>query len=96
MAQRRAVLFWGVCIPVRAYLASRGNDPALRAAAVVMSYRWLAGLGAGHKGAFGGPAWWAEQRPVHGLLWAAYAATGTARFLWADTAFGAANWFAHA
>ena len=92
---RRALLFWGVCIPARAYLASRGNDPLLRVAAAVIGYRWLAGLESGHTGAFGGPAFWADERPVHGALWASYAASGASVFLWADTAFGAANWFSH-
>ena len=89
---RRALLFWGVCIPLRAYLATRGDDPLLRAAAGVIGYRWLAGYESSHTGAFGGVAWWADQRPVHGALWAMYAASGESAFLWADTAFGAANW----
>lgn len=88
----RAVLFWGACIPFRAYLASRGNDPLLRAAAVIISYRWLSGSEAAHTGQFGGPAFWAKQRPLHGGLWAAYAVTGDADWLWADVAFGGANW----
>jgi hypothetical protein len=92
---RRALLFWGVCVPTRAYLASRGNDPYLRAAAAVVGYRWLTGLQSAHIGAFGGPAFWADERPMHGVLWASYAATGQSTFLWADTAFGAVNWLQH-
>lgn len=92
---KRAVLFWGVCIPLRAYLASRGNDPMLRAAAAVISYRWLSGAEASHVGMFGGPAFWADERPLHGALWGSYAATGNSTFLWLDTAFGAGNWVAN-
>ena len=88
----RTALFWGVCIPMRVYLASRGNDPLLRTAAAVISYRWLSGLEDGDIGAFGGPAWWADERPLHGVLWGAYAATGISTFLWLDTAVGAGNW----
>ena len=90
---RRAVLFWTICIPARVYLASRGDEPLLRAAAAVVAYRWLSGRESGHLvGFFGGPAWWADERPVHGALWAAYALSGSSNFLWVDTAFGAGNW----
>jgi len=88
----RALLFWGVCIPMRIYLASRGNDRYLRAAAALISYRWLSGLETAHTGVFGGPAFWADQRPIHGVLWGSYAMTGTSTFLWMDTALGAFNW----
>jgi len=93
--EARALLFWGVCIPTRIYLASRGNDPLLRAAAVLVSYRWLSGLEGGHEGAFGGPAFWADERPIHGALWGAYALSGASGFLWADTVFGGVNWVSH-
>jgi len=92
---RRSTLFWLVCIPTRAYLASRGNDPLLRIAAGAVSYRWLWGLEDNHIGAFGGPAFWADERPWHGLLWGLYAVSGRAAFLWVDTTFGAAKWIAH-
>lgn len=91
----RAVLFWGVCIPLRAYLASRGNDPYLRVAASVLAYRWLSGLENGHVGAFGGPAFWADERPLHGALWGAYAVTGNSTWLWADVTVGGVNWVSH-
>ena len=91
----RALVFWGVCIPTRMYLASRGNDPLLRAAATVISYRWLSGLEDGHEGAFGGPAFWADERPIHGILWGSYALSGVSWFLWADTVFGGVNWISH-
>lgn len=91
-ASHRALLFWGVCIPTRAYLASLGDDPLLRMAAAVIAYRWLTGLEAAHVGAFGGPAWWADERPVHGALWGSYALTGTSGFLWGDLTLGAVNW----
>ena len=91
----RALLFWGVCIPTRVYLASRGNNPYVRAAAAVISYRWLAGLETAHTGVFGGPAFWADERPIHGALWGSYAISGAPAFLWVDTVFGALNWVSH-
>lgn len=91
----RALLFWGVCLPTRAYLASRGNDPVVRAFAAVVSYRWLSGLERARTGAFGGPAFWADQRPLHGALWGSYALSGASGFLWADTALGALVWLNH-
>ena len=91
-APMRGFLFWGVCIPVRLSLARRGDDPLLRAAAAVIGYRWLSGQQNGPEGVFGGVAFWADDRPVHGMLWSAYAASGRNEFLYADTAFGALNW----
>ena len=88
----RAVLFWSVCIPVRSVLATQGNRPALRAAAVVIATRWLAGLEDASKGFFGGKAWWADQRPLHGALWGMYAATGNDIWLKADVATAIVNW----
>ena len=94
-AEKRAALFWGVCVPLRVYLASRGDVPVLRAAAALIAYRWLSGAESKHVGFFGGPAFWAELRPVHGMLWASYAATGKSVHLWADVALGAGSWVAH-
>ena len=91
----RNLLFWGVCIPTRVFLASRGNDPVVRAGAGVVSYRWLTGSVSNHIGFFGGHVWWADERPIHGILWGLYAATGDSRFLWTNTAFGALNWVFH-
>ena len=88
----RALLFWGVCIPVRATLASLGNNALLRVFALGVGANWLLGFSDGHVGAFGGSAFWKEERPVHGALWTAYALTGRSGFLWFDTAFGALNW----
>jgi len=88
----RALLFWGVCIPLRTALAHVGDSGPLRVFAAVIGSRWVMGLENGDEGLFGGPAWWKEERPVHGALWLAYAGTGNARFLKADVAFGAANW----
>ena len=89
----RALLFWGVCIPTRLALAQSGS-PLTRLAASVISYRWLMGLEDSHTGFFGGPVWWADQRAAHGVLWGVYAMSGDTRVLYADTALGAANWFA--
>ena len=91
-ATQRAVLFWSVCIPLRTYLATRGDVPWLRAAALVIGIRWVAGYEVGNEGVFGGPAWWAKERPLHGLLLLLYASTGQSKYLKADTALGAANW----
>ena len=67
---------------------------ALRLAAAAIGVRWMAGLENGNEGVFGGPAWWAKDRPVHGFMWAAYAVSGDNKFLYLDTAYGAYNWFA--
>lgn len=91
----RAVLFWGVCIPVRSYLASRGDQQWLRAFAAAIGSRWLAGMESGSVGFFGGPAWWADKRAMHGSLWLAYAFTGDARMLWIDVLGGAVSWWAY-
>lgn len=97
----RALLFWGVCIPLRLYLATYGafgrinflRINFLRAAALVVSYRWLSGAENSKVGFFGGKVWWAKERPLHGLLWGMYALSGRPVFLYLDTAFGALNWF---
>ena len=91
--QQRALVFWGVCIPLRSYLATRGDDPKLRVFAAVIGARWVMGLENGNEGVFGGPAWWADERALHGALWLAYSVTGDSDFLVADTVFGAVNWF---
>ncbi|MAH41499.1 MAG: hypothetical protein CMO41_04550 [Verrucomicrobiales bacterium] len=91
--EARGLLFWTVCIPLRVTLASNAND-ALRALAAVIGVRWLSGMENGNEGVFGGVAWWAKQRPVHGALWSAYAVSGDRKFLYLDTAYGAYNWFA--
>lgn len=92
MARERALLFWLGCIPLRVFLATRGNDPYLRALAVYIGGRWVLGMETSHVGKFGGPAWWWDERPVHGALWLGYAATGSDRWLKADVIFGMANW----
>jgi len=94
--RRRA--FWLVCIPLRAYLTyaarlSRKGRKLLRVFALAISYRWLRGLEVGNEGVFGGPAWWADSRKMHGQLWGAFAITGNWRFLAVDTAAGVANYF---
>lgn len=92
LAKDRALYFWLGCIPLRAFLATRGDNPLLRAAATVMGGRWMLGLENDHVGFFGGVAWWREERQLHGLLWLSYAVTGDDRWLKADVAFGAGNW----
>ena len=65
-ATHRALLFWGVCIPLRLSLASLGNNTALRVFAAVVGARWLTGAEDSKVGRFGGPAFWADERPLHG------------------------------
>lgn len=91
-AVERATFFWTICIPVRAYLATRGDVLWLRAFAALIGTRWLTGGEYGVEGVFGGPAWWAGQRGVHGVLWLSYALSGDALFLKADTVLGISNW----
>ena len=91
-AQTRALIFWTVCIPSRLVLAANSQDShIIRAAALVIGGRWVLGLENGSIGFFGGPAWWADERALHGVLWLLYAGTGESKYLWVDTAFGAAN-----
>ena len=85
-------LFWIVCIPLRWTLASIGDNAALRAFALVIGSRWALGMEMGVEGVFGGPAWWAEHRRNHGLLWLAYALHGDSRWLKLDTLYGVRNW----
>lgn len=94
----RALIFWCGCMPARAaitYTASQVTDynkVLLRASAGAISSVWLLGLADSETGAFGGPAWWADLRKAHGVLWATYALTGDWRFLAADTVGGAIAW----
>ena len=93
---QRALIFWSVCIPLRATLAHREHSgwqrALLRFFATRVGVRWLAGLENGDEGVFGGPAWWREERARHGLLWLAYGVTGSQAFLKADVAYGSYNW----
>ena len=89
----RAIIFWSVCIPVRLYITMRAAKSNLRVHAAAVAFMWLSGRHSDElEGAFGGHAWWAGQRHAHGMLWAAYAATGRWEFLAMDTAGGAWNW----
>lgn len=96
----RALMFWGVCIPLRVrltLLAKADNPTLLRLFAAGIGVRWLTGGEVGDEGVFGGPAFWAEERVWHGALWSAYALNipdkqSAWKFLALDTAFGAMNW----
>ena len=79
-------------MPLRGYLSTRGDAAALRLFATVVGTRWVLGMEDGHIGAFGGLAWWKEERAQHGVLWLLYAFTGDDTYLKIDTAFGAVNW----
>ena len=91
---QRAAVFWLVCIPVRTYLThlAHKRHPLRRPFAAFVAFRWLQGLEVGNEGFFGGPAWWADLRPMHGKLWGAYALTGKWQFVAVDTLAGAAAW----
>ena len=91
-ATHRALLFWGVCIPLRLYLSTRKDSAWLRIFAGVIGVRWISELENGTEGVFGGPAFWANQRPMHGYLWLLYSVSNNNTFLLFDTLFGAANW----
>ena len=87
-----SLLFWGLCIPLRCHLAMIGDWLPLRVLAAVVGARWVLGLIRSTTGFFGGPAWWAEERRAHGVLWLLYAGTGRAVWLKLDVAFGMLNW----
>ena len=89
---QKDVLFWTVCIPLRYYLSTLGDNRYLRAYALITSINWLSGMENSEVGQFGGPAWWKEERSLHGALWGAYAITGNSAMLKADVALGAVNW----
>ena len=96
--KQREYLFWTVCIPFRTLVTNlvrfnRSLNTLVRLLGTVLAYRWLNGLEAGNEGAFGGVAWWADTRPMHGHLWAFFVITGDWRFVAADTLAGMANWF---
>ena len=90
--RQRHALFWAVCIPLRYYLSTLGDNGFLRAFALLVSVRWLSGMEDSDEGQFGGPAWWKEERSLHGALWGGYAITGNSAMLKADVALGAVNW----
>jgi hypothetical protein len=69
-----------------------GDNLLLRIPAGIIAWRWLSGRENGNEGMFGGPTWWAAQRPLHGVLWGMYALSGKQEFLQVDTATGAINW----
>ena len=93
---QRAVVFWGVCVPLRAVLAWREHSgwqrAALRTFAAVIGSRWVHSMEVGREGLLGGHAWWAGQRVYHGALWSLYALSGAAVFLKTDVLFGGLNW----
>jgi hypothetical protein len=92
---QRAIVFWSVCLPTRLYFAStiaRDYEQLSRLLALLVGGRWITGAEMSVEGFFGGPAWWAESRRVHGALWLAYAALGDRELLYADVLYGALNW----
>lgn len=91
----RAGLFFFGCLPVRTLVANyaRTADPAtldtMRLAATLPAGVWLSGaIDNKETGTFGGQAWWKELRPLHGTLYALFAASGRWEFLGADAVLG--------
>ena len=96
-AQRRATLFWLVCIPTRLSFAAIGHIPLTRVASTMVAYNYLCSGNFNHHthGFFGGRVWWAKQRELHGLLFALHAISGNPGWLFADAGIGALNWLDH-
>ncbi len=88
----RTDLFFTVCIPTRFLVAFLGPP---RAIAAVVGGTWVGGLFNHGVGFFGGRAWWANERWMHGVLWLAYAASGRKEWLVSDALFGVANYAKH-
>ena len=91
----RALLFWGVCIPTRIYLTTLGDHAWLRVFASLVAATWIRNEGMSVEGFFGGPAWWADERYKHGLLWMGYAISGNVGWLQTDVMYGVYNWLRH-
>ena len=90
--RRRDLMFWWGCIPTRlalAYYASMTEDAEmLRIGAAAVGATWALGFMDDRETGFaGGDVWWADDRPIHGALWLAYAATGHEAALLADVAY---------
>lgn len=88
----RAAVFWAVCVPTRGLLLAHADRVWVRAFATAASVMWLT-QDMGHIGAFGGVAWWADARPVHGVLWGLYALSGARALLGVDLLYGTLRWF---
>lgn len=89
MIDKKLVYFYLGCLPVRLALAEyHASIPFLRPIALAVGLTWFAGLPNSEVGFFGGPAWWANYRPLHGLIWLLYAGTGDNKWLFADAAAG--------
>jgi hypothetical protein len=91
----RAGLFFFGCLPVRTLVANyaRTADEStldmMRLAATLPAGVWLSGaIDNKEVGTFGGEAWWKELRPLHGTMYALFAASGRWEFLGADAALG--------
>lgn len=101
MSSIAPLLFFGVCIPTRAALSYAASvlkpasqeESVARGAAAVLGGIWVTGIPFNKESKpttfLGNDVWWNDLRPVHGLLWLAYAITGESGFLFADTGLGA-------
>jgi hypothetical protein len=83
--QGRFLLFWLVCVPLRVGLAvgallvarlAPARLPHLAAVLLLPATGFAVQhlMEAQHKGAFGGPAWWADARAIHAVFYTAAAA----------------------
>lgn len=92
------VVTFAVCIAVRtliAALAGRHDSPVFRqcAWAIAFSFALLYATGIRKTGlevnnGKGGTIWWNALRPLHALMWGAFAATGNATWLFLDVVVG--------
>lgn len=107
---KRAALFFGVCVILRAAFVAVAARiplnflPILGALALVpgIGFLYIHYTGRNRSGAvFGEPAWWDSLRPVHGVLYLAFAALAMLRvraawvILAADLAIGVAAFARH-
>ena len=93
-----STLFWLGCVPARIGLAVAAKEvvPGLTAeqkwvvsaAAALPAAVWLTGALPRNTNFAGQEVWWDAYRPVHGALWAWYAATLDYRSLVLDVLFG--------
>lgn len=88
---KKTMLFWLGCMPARLALALNIEklSPTLQLATIIPGIVWLTGMYKSSIGFFGGYAWWAQLRPLHGALWVLYAATKDKRWLLLDTSLAA-------
>jgi hypothetical protein len=109
--QKRLVLFLGGCMTSRffvTWLASRATSIHLQMMGAVamfiaagFTYIWLTNSRKTGAEVFGAPIWWNSLRPIHALLWGAFAVLALFEVRWAwmillfDTLFGLGAFTVH-